>query len=68
MMEIKIILAMLLQRYRLEFVPENPIDRAGTIVMKPKHGMSMKVHKQDRQFQAGVGTVQGNIRDMVNLP
>ncbi len=68
MMEIKIILAMLLQRYRLEFVPENPIDRAGTIVMKPKQGMSMKVHKQDRQFQAGVGTVQGNIRDMVNLP
>lgn len=68
MMEIKIILAMLLQRYRLEFVPENPIDRTGTIVMRPKHGMSMKVHQQDRQFQAGVGTVQGNIRDMVNLP
>lgn len=68
MMEIKIILAMLLQRYRLEFVPASPIDRAGTIVMRPKHGMSMKVHKQDRQFDAGVGTVQGNIRDMVNLP
>lgn len=68
MMEIKIILAMLLQRYRLEFAPENPIDRAGMIVMRPKHGMSMKVHKQDRQFGAGVGTVQGNIRDMVTLP
>ena len=68
MMEIKIILAMLLQRYRLEFVPENPIDRAGTIVMRPKHGMSMRVHQQDRQFGAGVGKVQGNIRDMVNLP
>ncbi len=68
MMEIKIILAMLLQRYRLEFVPENPIDRAGTIVMRPKHGMTMRVHKQDRQFDAGVGSVTGNIRDMVNLP
>ncbi len=66
--EMNIMLAMLLQRYRLEFVPENPIDRAGTIVMRPKHGMSMRVHKQDRQFDAGVGAVQGNIRDMVNLP
>ena len=68
MMEIKIILAMLLQRYRLEFVPESPIDRAGAIVMRPKYGLSMKVHPQDRQFKAGVGAVKGNIRDMVNLP
>ena len=68
MMEIKVILAMLLQRYRLEFVPENPIDRAGTIVMRPKYGLSMKVHAQDRQFAEGVGKVEGNIRDMVNLP
>ena len=68
MMEIKVILAMLLQRYRLEFVPKHPIDRTGTIVMRPKYGLFMKVHAQDRQFTAGVGKVKGNIRDMVNLP
>lgn len=68
MMEIKIVLAMLLQRYRLEFVPENPIDRGGFFVMRPKHGMSMKVHQQDRQFQDGVGKVEGNIRELVHLP
>lgn len=68
MMEIKVILAMLLRRYRLEFVPNNPIDRAGTIVMRPKYGLSMRVHVQDRQFAEGVGKVEGNIRDMVNLP
>ncbi len=68
MMEIKIVLAMLLQRYRLEFVPETPIDRAGFFVMRPKHGMAMKVHQQDRKFQAGVGSVQGNIRELVHLP
>ncbi len=67
MMEIKIVLAMLLQRYRLEFVPANPIDRTGVIVMKPKQGMAMRIHEQDRQLQAGVGAVQGNIRDMVHL-
>ena len=68
MMEIKIVLAMLLQRYRLQFVPKNPIDRAGIIVMTPKHGMLMKIHRQDRQFNEGVGGVKGNIRDMVQLP
>ncbi|WP_017297973.1 cytochrome P450 [Nodosilinea nodulosa] len=68
MMEIKIILAMLLQRYRLEFVPQAPIDRAGVIVMRPKHGLSMAVHQQDRQFGAGVGQVRGNLREMVKLP
>lgn len=67
MMEIKVILAMLLQRYRLEFVPKRPVDRTGAIVMRPKHGLWMKIHPQDRQFQEGVGKVQGNIRDMVHL-
>ena len=68
MMEIKIVLAMLLQRYRLEFVPQKPIDRSGIIVMAPKHGLSLGVHPQDRQFHLGVGVVQGNVREMVQLP
>lgn len=68
MMEIKIILAMLLQRYRLEFVPQQPIERAGVIVMSPKNGLPMQVHNQDRQFQPGVGGVKGNVREMVKLP
>jgi cytochrome P450 len=68
MMEIKIILAMLLQRYRLQFVSHRPIDRTGAIVMSPKSGLPMSVHEQDRQFHQGVGGVRGNIREMVNLP
>ena len=50
MMEIKIILAMLLQRYRLQFDPQRSIDRSGVIVMSPKQGLPMMVQKQDRQF------------------
>lgn len=68
MMEIKIILAMLLQRYRLQFVPRHPIERTGVIVMSPKFGLSMQVHSQDRQFHQGVGEVRGNVREMVKLP
>jgi cytochrome P450 len=68
MMEIKIVLAMLLQRYRLQFVPAMQIDRFGTIVMAPKHGMPMQVYQQDHQFTQGVGGVKGNVREMVRLP
>lgn len=68
MMEIKIVLAMLLQRYRLQFVPSKPIDRFGVIVMAPKHGLPMQICAADRQFQQGVGSVRGNVREMVKLP
>lgn len=68
MLEIKIILAMLLQRFRLEFVPGQVIDRTGQIVLAPRHGVRMKLHAQDRNFRQGVGGVAGNVRDMVQLP
>lgn len=67
MMEIKIILSMLLQRYRLQFVSQQSIDRSGIIVISPKRGLPMMVHKQDREFHQGVGEVRGNVREMVNL-
>ncbi|MEH2135725.1 cytochrome P450 [Nostoc sp.] len=69
MMEIKIILAMLLQEYRLEFSSRYPIARSSGIpVLYPKYGMQMLVRQQDRQFTQGVGGVQGNVRQMVDLP
>jgi cytochrome P450 len=67
-MEIKIILSMLLQKFRLQFVPQHPVDRSGLIVMSPKFGLPMIIQKQDRQFQSGVGEVKGNILELVNLP
>jgi cytochrome P450 len=68
LMELKIVLAMLLQHFRWELLPEQVIDRKGLISLKPKFGLNMKVHAQDRQFSDGVGGVQGNIREMVQLP
>lgn len=67
-MEIKIVLAMLLQRFRLQFLPQTEIDRSGIIVLQSKNGMPMLVHSQDHQFSQGVGGVRGNVREMVNLP
>jgi cytochrome P450 len=68
MMEIKVILAMLLQRYRLQLIPNARIDQSGVIVMAPKQGMPMQVYRQDHQFPQELGTVRGNIREMVQLP
>ncbi len=67
MLEIKIVLAMLLQKYRLQYIPQQIIDRFGVIVMSPKNGMQMVIHKQDRQFTQGVGGVRGNVHEMVKL-
>ena len=67
-MEMKIILALLLQHYRLECLPSVPIDRAGIVTIAPKHGLRMRVHRQDRRFTQGVGGVHGTVREMVALP
>jgi cytochrome P450 len=68
MQELKIILALVLQRYRLEFLPGTQVDRLVHVTLTPKNGMPMRVHMQDRQFKQGVGGVRGNIRNMVKLP
>ncbi|MBV6624380.1 MAG: cytochrome P450 [Rivularia sp. (in: Bacteria)] len=68
MMEIKIVLSMLLQKYRLEYIPQQTINRSGNIVMAPKNGIKMIVRQQDYNFTQGVGGVKGNVREMVELP
>jgi hypothetical protein len=65
MMEIKIVLAMLLQRYRLALSPGARIDRRVTITMSPKHGMPMVVATPGGRLQPG--RVRGNVREMVEL-
>jgi cytochrome P450 len=67
MMEIKIVLATLLQRYRLQLQPNARIDRFVGITMSPKKGMPMLVHPQDRRFAHSRAEVRGNVREMVEL-
>lgn len=67
LMEIKIVLAMLLMQYRLQYISQQQLERDALIVMAPKNGMQMLIHKQDRQFTQGVGGVRGNVCEMVKL-
>jgi cytochrome P450 len=63
LLEEKIALAMLIQRYRLEGITNARIDL--DLEMRPKHGMTMRIFPQDRQFKRV--PVRGNIRDLVAL-
>jgi cytochrome P450 len=67
-LEIKIVLAMVLQRFRLQCPPSGRVDRSGLIVLAPRGGLPMVVHRQDRRVEEGVGGLRGNIREMVELP
>jgi cytochrome P450 len=68
MMEIRLVLAMLLQRFRFEIPRGTTVNRlvSATMILKP--GLPMILHPQDRQFHRGVGGVRGQVREMVELP
>ena len=63
--EIKIALAMILQRYRLELAPRARIDRRLRITLSPKHGMPMRLLPPDRT--PALNRPRGDIREMVDL-
>src|SRR5262249_45059612 len=61
--ELKIVLALVLQRYRLAVLPDASIST--NVSMRPKHGMPVHIFPQDRQFQRV--PVRGNIHALVDL-
>lgn len=65
MTEMKIVLAMMLQRYRLSLLPGTKISRKMAVTLSPKGEISMAVTKQDRQFAQT--WLRGNIHEMVEL-
>ena len=65
MMEIKLVLAMLLQRYRLSLLPGTTVDWQVKITLAPKGALPMQVTAQDRQFSKT--PVRGTIHEMVDL-
>ncbi len=66
-MTMKIAIAMILQRYRLSIVPNSRIDRNVVLTLNPSQGISMRIQRQDREFQKSKAAVRGNIHEMVNL-
>ena len=63
--EIKVALAMILTRFRLTVQPGARIDRLVQVMMRPRQGLPMSIHRQDGRFAAV--PVRGDIHDMVDL-
>lgn len=66
-MEIKIILAILLQRFGLQILSGQRIDRMPRrlTLLRPRRGVHMKVSSQNRQFTPG--KITGNLLEMVEF-
>ncbi len=66
-MEIRTILPMIVQRFRLGVIPGTKIDIKTNVVMGPKDGLRMTIHPQDREFRSSRAEVTGSIREFVDL-
>jgi cytochrome P450 len=65
MMELKITLAMLLQRYHFSLIPNQRIDRIGLTGSIPKNGIKMKLNPMEAGFEKI--PVNGNVHKLVDL-
>lgn len=66
MMEVRIVLAMLLQAFRFELVPNARMDRFVSITMSPRRGLPMRLQPRDRSVDRHhQSTFRGNVREMV---
>jgi cytochrome P450 len=65
MIEMKLILATLLPRFRLAPLPGSRVDHGGLMLSIPKPGLPMLLHRQDRRFTKT--PVRGSIHTVVDL-
>jgi cytochrome P450 len=66
-MEIKIVLATLLQRFRMDLPDGTRVDPRIAITMAPRGGLRMTVRDR-RSAQGATGRVRGRIRALLDLP
>ena len=65
MLELKIVLASIIQRYRLTVLPNAQIDRVVRITIQSKQGLPMLINRQDRKFRRN--PIRGNIHEMITF-
>jgi len=66
-MQVRLMVAIIVQRCRLEVIPGTKIDLTVNVVMSPKNGLPMIVRRQDRDFRKSRGPVEGYITRMVDF-
>jgi cytochrome P450 len=63
---VRMVLATLLQRFRLTMVPGTRVDRYVTTILSPRHPMPMRLDPPGPAYVASL--VTGDVHDMVDLP
>ena len=63
---IRVVLPMLLQRFRLTAVPGTRVDRRVTTILSPRHPMPMRLDRAGRPYLNS--PVVGDVHEMVHLP
>ena len=66
-LELKVVLAILLQRFGFELPPGGRVDRHTTVVMSPKGGLRMLLRPRNATVPPAP-RVRGDVREMVDLP
>jgi len=64
-LELRILLSMMLQRYRLDVLPNTPVDYELKMTLTPRGGLPMMVSLPTRRFLRT--PIEGNIHRMVDL-
>jgi len=65
MNEMKLVLPLILQRYRLSLAAGAKVDRAGMNLSSPKNGLPMRLNSPDRHFTKS--PLRGNVKELVDL-
>ena len=65
MVEMKLILTLIIQRFRFTLVPKSKIDRTFKITLFPKYGLPMYLSKQDGIFEQS--EFSGNVKEMISF-
>lgn len=67
MMQMKYMLAMMIQRYRFEAIASRKVDCFAVGIVTPKPDLRMIVRKQDRQFARSRVPLRGSVNTLVDL-
>jgi len=65
LMEIKLALAIILQRFRLALAPGQRVDPELRLTLRPRGGLPMAVYAQDRQFRRA--PIAGTLGEVIDL-
>ncbi len=66
-MLLKIVVSMVVQRYRLELIPNTKIDLKVTFILNFKNGLPVIVRKQDREHHRSKAEIRGQLSELVEI-